>query len=609
MKSFGQLYEMGSTLFFKHLRMGLKMLDIVSHLCALLFIVSLVYRYGFDATVSGLAFVHTVCQVAWVVFLMQTTMRILFRLNDDVQHNTVWSYFLYAFLYLTLLPLVFHKPDTSGFVHSIWYFFHHSYYKWAVVCLYALSVLSGGLVKLWGKRTNPSLILASSFFIIIVLGTILLMLPRSTVHGIHWLDALFLATSATCVTGLSTLDVSSVLTLEGQTLLLILIQIGGLGLMTFTSFFALFFMGNSSLYNQMVVRDMISSESLNSLLSTLLYILGFTLAIEGVGAVFIWGSIHGTLSMSFEQELFFAVFHSISAFCNAGFSTIPMGMSNPTVMQGHNFLYLVLSVLIILGGIGFPILVNFKSSIHYYLHYWWMRLFHRSRKFNRRVHLYNLNTKIVLWTTLSLLLAGTVLIAGLEWNHSLREMPWTDRWVQAFFNAVCPRTAGFSSVSFLSMTRQTLLFYMLMMVIGGGTQSTAGGVKINVFAVVLLNLYTVIRGKERVVVTNRELDTASIRRSNAVCLFYFVVLFTGLYAMTFTEPEVSLMKLAFECISAISTVGSSLDLTSHLSSWGKGIVIVMMFVGRVGGLTLLSSLIKPADKLKIRYPSDQIIIN
>ena len=178
-----------------------------------------------------------------------------------------------------------------------------------------------------------------------------LLLPRATYNGISWIDALFISTSATCVTGLVSVDVPSTFTMEGQIIIMLLIQIGGLGVMTITSFFAMFFMGNTSLYNQLAVGDMISTNSLNSLLSTLLYILGFTLAIEGIGMLLIWLDIHGTLGMTFYEELYFSVFHSISAFCNAGFSTLPGGMGNEMVMHNHNFLYIVLSLLIVFGGI------------------------------------------------------------------------------------------------------------------------------------------------------------------------------------------------------------------------------------------------------------------
>ena len=171
-------------------------------------------------------------------------------------------------------------------------------------------------------------------------------------NGITWVDSLFTATSAVCVTGLVPVDVATTFTTSGLVVIILLIQIGGLGVMTLTSFFAMFFMGNTSLYNQLVVRDMVSSNSLGSLLSTLLYILGFTLVIEGIGMVSIWFSIHGTLGMSLESELAFSAFHSISAFCNAGFSTLSGNLGNPMVMTNHNWLFISVSFLVILGGIG-----------------------------------------------------------------------------------------------------------------------------------------------------------------------------------------------------------------------------------------------------------------
>ena len=435
------------------------------------------------------------------------------------------------------------------------------------------------------------------------------MLPRATYHGIHWIDALFTATSATCVTGLVSVDVPSTFTLEGQVIIILLIQVGGLGLMTLTSFFAMFFMGNTSIYNQLVVGDMISSNSLNSLLSTLLYILGFTLAIEGVGMAVIWYSIHGTLGMTLDEELFFSAFHSVSAFCNAGFSTLPGGMSNPMVMQGHNLLYVTLGLLIALGGIGFPILVNLYETVAYYLGYLRWKIFGRSRRFNKRVHLYNLNTKIVLVSTAFLLVLGTVVIAAVEWNQALAGMPVADKLVHSFFNSSCPRTAGFVSVPLLSFSVQTLLFMLVLMVIGGGTQSTAGGVKINVFAVVLLNLWAVVRGADHVTIMKRELSDDSIRRSNAVIMLYLIMVFCGMFLLSVLEPEASLLAVLFECVSALSTVGSSLDLTPTLGDWSKVLVVLMMFIGRVGAFTLATGLIRQEKKRKYRYPSDNIIIN
>lgn len=580
----------------------------VACLAAVLFIAVLVYRYGFTVTDSVHSVLHIVSNSVWVIFLVNTTLSHLFS-NDEGSKFTVWTWLLDIGLYLTLLPVVFHLPEPGNAAYWIWMFFHSSYYKGAILLLMSFTLLSGFFVRLLGRKTNPSLILASSFFIIILVGAGLLMLPRATYNGISWIDALFISTSATCVTGLVSVDVPSTFTMEGQIIIMLLIQIGGLGVMTITSFFAMFFMGNTSLYNQLAVGDMISTNSLNSLLSTLLYILGFTLAIEGIGMLLIWLDIHGTLGMTFYEELYFSVFHSISAFCNAGFSTLPGGMGNEMVMHNHNFLYIVLSLLIVFGGIGFPILVNMKDTIFYYLRYMWAKIFFRRRRFKKQIHLYNLNTKIVLFMTGVLLLAGTLVILLFEWNNAFAGMTGADKVVHAFFNSVCPRTAGFASVGLTTLSTQTLLLMIILMMIGGGTQSTAGGVKINVFAVILINLFAVLRGVDRTYILHREISSDSVKRSNAALILYLLIVFIGIFAMTIVEPHVSVMALVFECVSALSTVGSSLDLTPNLGNAGKLIIIVLMFVGRVGAFTLVSGLIRQEKKKNYKYPSDNIIIN
>ena len=579
----------------------------VTYFFAILFLATLVYEHGFMISPVEAKVIRGIYQAVWIVFLLSATIQIIFQRDEEGKKNTFWAWIINVLLYLTLLPVVFKQPDAADEgVFWIWTFFHSHYYRIGILLLYSLLQLSSSLVRLLGRRTNPSLILASSFLVIIFIGAGLLMLPRATCHGISWIDALFTATSATCVTGLVSVDVPSTFTLEGQIIIILLIQIGGLGVMTLTSFFAMFFMGNTSLYNQLVVGDMISSNSLNSLLSTLLYILGFTLAIEGIGMVVIWFSIHDTLGMTLQEELYFAAFHSVSAFCNAGFSTLPGNLGNPAVMQQHNLLFMTVSFLIILGGIGFPIL---KETLFYYLRYLKWFCVGRSSRFPKQVHLYNLNTRIVLIMTAILLVFGTLAIALYEWNHAFAGMSVTDKWVHAFFNATCPRTAGFTSVGLTTLSTQTLLLMIALMIIGGGTQSTAGGVKINVFAVILLNLWAVIRGANRVTIFHRELSDDSIRRSNAVLMLYLILLFAAIFVMSLLEPEASVMALTFECVSALSTVGSSLDLTPVLSTAGKSVIILLMFIGRVGAFTLLLGLVKQVKKRNYKYPSDNIIIN
>ena len=594
-----------------YVRVLFRMMAVLTYMASLLLIVGVVYEHGFPLSATDISHLKILYKAVWIIFLIDVTLHIFLEYKGTKKNFRKLAWILSWLLYLTFVPVIFHRPDEEGAILYVWDFLGSKLYHIPLLLLFSFLNLSNGLVRLLGRRTNPSLILAVSFFVIILIGTGLLLLPRCTVEGVvlSWVDALFTSTSAVCVTGLVPVDVSATFTPMGLTVIILLIQVGGLGVMTLTSFFAMFFMGNTSLYNQLVVRDMVSSNSLGSLLSTLLYILGFTMVIEGAGMVSIWLGIHGTLGMSLEEELAFSAFHSISAFCNAGFSTLPGNLGNPMVMTGHNSLYISVSLFIILGGIGFPILVNFKDIVLYHLRRFWK--FVRTLKLDRhkKQHLYNLNTKIVLIVTLLLLVLGTLAVAAFEWNGAFAGMSVADKWTQAFFNATCPRTAGFSSVDLTSLSVQTILIYIFLMWIGGAAQSTAGGVKVNAFAVVVLNLIAVLRGTERVEVFGRELSHDSIRRSNATVVMSLGVLFLFIFVLSILEPKMSVMTLTFECVSALSTVGSSLNATPLLRDESKLLVALLMFVGRVGLITLMLGIVKQKKNTKYRYPSDDIIIN
>lgn len=592
-----------------YIRVVLGIMTFLTYLASILLIMGVVYEHGFPISTFEAHHLHHLYHSVWIIYLIDISLHLLLEYKDARQTFNKLTWILTVLLYLTLIPVIFHRPEVDGAIQTVWDFLNSKGYRIVLLLVFSFLNLSYGLVRLLGRRTNPSLILAVSFLFIILIGTGLLMLPRSTVDGISWVDSLFISTSAVCVTGLTSVDVASTFTPAGFVIIILLIQIGGLGVMTLTSFFAMFFMGNTSLYNQLVVRDMVSSNSLNSLLSTLVYILSFTLVIEGIGMFAIWADIHGTMGMDIHEELAFSAFHAISAFCNAGFSTLPGNLGNPILMTGHNPFYVYISLLIILGGIGFPILVNFKDIILYHLRRLWKFLHTWHWDGRRFYHLYNLNTRIVLIVTFLLLVVGTVSIAAFEWNGAFAGMTIADKWTQAFFNASCPRTAGFTSVDLVGLSVQTLLIYLILMWIGGASQSTAGGIKVNTFAVVVLNLVAVVRGTDRVEVFGRELSYDSIRRSNATVVMSFGALFLFIFVISILEPQASLLAITFECVSAIGTVGSSLNLTTSLGDDSKLLVALLMFIGRVGLITLMLGIVKQQKKTKYRYPSGQIIIN
>lgn len=593
---------------YPYIRLLLGVTRFLAVVAALLLIVAVIYEHGFVISHSDALMLNRVYHGVWVVFLVDIISHLLLQFGNTRQQMNVMSWILVVMYLLTLVPVIFHQPD-DGPIKQFWLLMSSKGYHVGMSLVLALVTLSRGFTYLLSRRANPSLMLAISFLFIILVGAGLLLLPRCTYNGISWIDALFLSTSAVCVTGMSPIDITQTFTEPGMVVLMLLFQVGGLGVMTFTSFFTLFFMGNTSIYNRMVVRDMVSGSSLNSLLSTLLYILSFTLVIESVGAFVVWTDIHGTLGYDLLDEIKFSVFHAVSAFCNAGFSTLPDGLANPLVFGNHAPFYLYISVLVILGGIGFPILVNFKDALVFQLHRIWTLVRHHRWEGRKLYHNYNLNTRIVLIMTVFLLTVATICFAVLEWNGALLGLTTEDKLTHAFFMAVCPRSAGFTAIDPLTWSTSSMIIFAVLMWIGGGAQSTAGGIKVNTFAVMLLNLKSMLRGSERVEIFHRELSASSIRRSNTTVLLSIAALGLAIFIMNLLEPEIPLRFVFFECLGALTTDGVGLGATSMLHDEGRLFMIPLMFIGRLGMITIMMGLVKQKKVVNYRYPSGEIIIN
>ena len=568
----------------------------MTNIAALCVIVGAILEFGFELSDRLKDEFDLVYFWAWNMFLLERVCHLVLtrRGKRRAAYNFIgWT--VNGLLTLTLIPIILNIlgiDDSTGVIRVL----ENRAIYLLVLFLISSIELSSTVISSLGRKSNPSLMMAVSFLFIIMAGSGMLLMPRCIQHGVHlsWIDSLFTATSAVCVTGLTTIDVPSTFTSFGQLVIMMLIQVGGLGVMTITSFFALFFMGNTSIYNQMQVQDMVSSKSLASLWSTLLNIFGFTAVLELAGAVLIFLNIHGTIGLDIRHELFFSMFHAVSAFCNGGFSNYQDGVGASVLMEGHCWLYIILALLIILGGIGYPVLVNLKMAV---------------TKYKKGRHLFDLNTKIVLRTTMMLIVFGTVLLACFEWNNTFAGMPIREKLTQAFFNAVSPRTAGFISVDLNSMCIQSIFIYTLLMWIGGASQSTAGGVKVNAFAVAFLNIRAIIHGTTRVEFAGRELSTDSIRRANAAVFVSIILLSVFVFLVTLTEPDLPLKAIVFECVSAFATVGSSLGITSSLQDTSKVLLVVLMFIGRVGLVTMAQGLLKQYKNQNYKLPQDNITIS
>lgn len=452
---------------------------------------------------------------------------------------------------------------------------------------------------------NPAQIFILSFLVIIFIGSLLLILPNATFDGISYLDALFTSTSAVCVTGLVVVDTGTHFTLFGQTILLILIQIGGLGILTFASYFSYFFRGGTTYENQLALSDITSSKKLGEVFSTLKYIILITFGIELFSGILIYTSIDSNDFDSQLEQLFFATFHAISAFCNAGFSTLNASLYD-SGFRFNYYLQLVVILTFVLGGLGFPIVVNILTFLKYKISH--LILF-SSKKSKYRPWVLNLNSRITLITTLSISLLAFIAFYILEYNNTLAEHNGFGKIVTALFGATTPRTAGFNSIDTAAMAFPTLMMVFLLMWIGASPQSTGGGIKTSTFAIATLNILSLAKGKSKIEVFRREIADISVRRAFAIISLSFVVIGFAITLISIFDPDKKLMDIAFECFSAYSTVGLSLGITASLSSASKCVIIFVMFVGRISMLSLVIAVFKKIKHKNYSYSKEEIMIN
>lgn len=456
------------------------------------------------------------------------------------------------------------------------------------------------------KSVNPSFLFIVSFALIILVGALLLMLPNATVNGISFVNAIFTSTSAVCVTGLIVVDTATTFTTLGKTILLGLIQIGGLGIMTFTALLSYLASGSVSFQSQLALKNMLSSKQMNNVIALVSRIIIVTLFFEFIGMILIQWSIGKDVGSDNISRIFFSVFHSVSAFCNAGFSTMSNGLYEQPVRFNYS-LHLIIAFLIILGGMGFPIVFNFFTFLK-------QKTFHFARKLLRLptekmyTKILQVNSKLAMATSAILLIVGFIAYLLFEQENTLAHHPtiW-GKIVTSFFGSVTPRTAGFNTVDLTIINMPTVMIYLLLMYIGASPGSTGGGIKTTTAAVAFLNLGSIIQGKNRTEVFRTQISEFSINRAFAIIVLSLLILGLGILLIAINDSDKGLLRIAFEVFSAFSTVGLTLGLTGDLSVSSKIVLIFIMFIGRVGALTILVAFVHQAKQLYYRYPSEEII--
>lgn len=438
-------------------------------------------------------------------------------------------------------------------------------------------------------KLTPNQIIALGFVIIILVGTLLLALPFANRTGVAmlFLDCLFTAASATCVTGLVVADTWTQFTLFGQVVLLLLIQVGGLGYMTLMLMASRLLGKKIGLRQRSLMMESVSAERLGDSVSLLRCILWGTAAIEGAGAVLL--AIRFVPELGFVRGSWYALFHSVSAFCNAGFDL--MGFREPYSSLTHYvkdpLVNLTVCALVLLGGLGFLV---------------WKDVWENGLRFRR----YSLHTKLMLTVSAILVLGGTVLFWLAERQNVLSGMSPGGQALAALFQAVSPRTAGFNTVDLAELSGAGSLLTILLMFVGAGPGSTGGGVKVTTVTVCLLTMFSYIRGRREAGAFNRRLDDGQIHRAAAGVALYMTLASAGCFLMLATQ-EFPIRDALFEFFSALSTVGLSTGITRELSALNRLLITVMMFCGRIGSLTMMMAV---AERMppKLKDPVERIAI-
>ena len=452
-----------------------------------------------------------------------------------------------------------------------------------------------------GRTLSPGLVFTLSFALLIVVGTLLLKTPHATQQGISWIDALFVATSAVCVTGLSPVDISTVLTQHGQWVLLGLIQVGGLGIMTLTYFFAYFTAGGVSLRNRIGLQDLLSEENLSHVGTVLALIIVFTFGVELAGAFLIHAALAGTPQAP-DNLPFFALFHSISAFCNAGFSTLSSGLADPRVQGERGFLSVIM-LLIVLGGLGFPVVKNF----------WEFAAGAVKRRLGLRLQApprLTANSRIVLVTTTALLAGGTLLLWLTEFafGRGAGVVAAESPWFTALFHSVTARTAGFNVTPVEALLPASAALMMFLMFVGGSPSSTAGGIKTSTLALAFLSLRRVLLGRRDIEAFGRRLPDDLANRALATLLVAMGFITAVAVSLCALHPELPAADLVFEAVSAVGTVGLSRALTPQLGESAKLVLVAAMLVGRIGVLTFLLGFITRRQPTGLRLPETNVVL-
>jgi len=572
----------------------LLLLNIIMVIATIMALISLIIDFsGFAISQSASRNLAILNWAIVGVFITETFIRWGLRKFELSYLKSNWPDFTLIFLLLVLLIALFvYSPRSTGtkwspllvnFSLARAYILLTRFYIIGVPIIRAV----GRTQRIASVRLAPPQLISLSFIFVILMGTGFLLIPEATVSGnISFIDALFTVSSATCVTGLIVVDTGSYFTRFGQMVILILIQIGGLGLMTITTFFALLLGRGMSVRESVVMREALNIKLISRIPNLIVSILIVTFVSEALGALLLWIAWSGFDKFEWGSVLYYSIFHSISAFCNAGFSLFKNNLED---FRGDFITNITVTSLIIFGGLGFIAIINLI------------------RTFIFRQGKITLHTKLVLIVTFVLIISGTFLILWIEWNNAFGDLPFSGKLMAAYFQSVTPRTAGFNTVNISQLTYASYFLIIIFMFIGASPGGTGGGIKTSTVGVIIASIRSMLKGRSTTEIFKRNIPRDIINSAFVLIIMVLIILSVFTFILLLTQKGEP-MHILFELFSAFGTVGLSAGMTPNLTTLGKLIIILTMFMGRIGPVTLALALSQKREKATYEYPDESVMI-
>ena len=587
---------------FKNEEIILRLLRILTLISSLLVLGVMVYRFGFNHTEENIKLIILTTRFFYLVFIIGFLIRLILAKDKQsfLSSNALEGILILLVIYDGVSYFLFGHPILEKLLIRLGIVNYRAIYHFFIqffLLFFAGIELVKSINSIYTSKLKPTTLFILSFVLLILGGGVLLTLPgfNHTGNPLNFVDAVFTAGSASCVTGLTVVNTATFFNIKGQIIIIILIQLGGIGILTFASFFASFIKKGIGVKHQIAMNELLDAENISGSYYLIKRILIMTFLVEGLGALGIyvlWGDYQFS---SPGEKIYTSIFHSVSAFCNAGFSTFEYNFETPLISELY-MLHIFVGVIIFFGSLGFPVIRDVFSPLMLRI-----RLKEPWRE-------WKLSSKVSIYMSIALILVGMASFYFLLDDPRFPKQSPIAQIAICFFQSVNLRTSGFNSINLEHLPNTLLLLSIFLMFIGASSASTGGGIKTSTFVIMMVAIIGTIRGKREMTLGNRSIAQDLIYKAFAVVIFSGLFVLLVITVLSFTDKGIELVRLAYEAVSAFATVGLSTGITSGLSDASKVTLTIAMFVGRVGIVTLAYSLSEKAINADYKYATTHMNI-